>query len=128
MKKIAFVLAAFGILCFSQNSFSEEIVCKKTIEKYQSSLNFKESKGEIKIINDGTTIRFKTVKFKTKDYNPKTLNFIKECLKEAINETNSCENPKFSNLDVKEKRTFLSSKFYVQTKIQCVSDIEMAKN
>ncbi len=128
MKKFAAITTVFGIFCFSQISFSEEIVCKKTIEKYESTLNFKESKGEIKIINDGTTIKFRTTKFKTKEYNPKTLNFIKECLKEAIESTKSCENPKFSNLDVKEKKTFLTSKFYVQTKVQCSNGMEMAKN
>ncbi len=124
MKKFAFLPVAICVLSLSASSFGEEIVCKKTIEKY----NLKESKGEIQIINDGTTIKFKTTKFKTKDYSPKTLNFIKECLKEAIQEkTIKCEKPQFSGLDVKEKKTFLTSKFYVQTKIQCSSNIEMAK-
>ncbi len=127
MKKIAYLGIVIGLFCFSQISHSEEIVCKKTIEKYKS-LGLKESKGEIRIINDGTILKFITTKFKTKEYKPKTMNFIKECLKEAIEETKSCENPKFSGLDVKEKKTFFSSKFYVQTQIQCSDNVEMAKN
>jgi hypothetical protein len=128
MGKIGIFVLSLGIITLSQTAFSEEIVCKKTIEKYSSTLKFSESKGEIKIIDNGTTIKFKTTKFKTKDYSPKTLNFIKECLREAIDKAKSCENPKFSNLDVKEKKTFLTSKFYVQTEIQCSDGMEMAKN
>ncbi len=124
MRKFTYLAAVVGIFCFSLTSFSEEIVCKETIEKYKTSL----SQGEIKVINDETTVRFITKKFKTKEYKPETLNFIKECLKEAISEIKTCENPKFSGLDVKEKKTFFSSKFYVQTQVQCSNNVEMAKN
>ncbi len=125
MKKIIMGLGLLGVLVVSQNGICEEIKCEKTLKKYKDDLGLlvaDKNFGTVYVSEDKSEFKFKSPEISVIYYNHKTVNFIKECVREVMNKTvvRQCDDViKISQAGLKRKEKALDTKFYLKTNVEC---------
>lgn len=125
MKKFIMGIGLLGALMVFQNGMCEEIKCEKTLKKYKDELGVlvtDKKIGVVSVSQDKSEFKFKSPEISVIHYNRKTVNFIKECVREVMNKVavKQCEQTiKVSHANIKKKERILDTKFYLKTDAEC---------
>jgi len=128
MKKLLMGLGLLGVLTITQAGICEELKCEKTLKKYKDDLGilaFNKDFGKVYISEDKSIVKFKSPELSIIHYNHKTVNFIKECVKEVMTKTvvKECDILKISQTELKKKEKTLDTKFYLKTSVECPTTV-----